>query len=294
MPANLSDLLTFEIPGIIHLEEHSPGYPLIHVRNEHAEASIALHGAHLTHYARHGETPVIFTSKAAIYNEGKAIRGGIPVCWPWFGAHPDASKKLPAHGYARTSFWHLTQTSSDVHGTRLCFELPANADRPLAATLEIHIGKELKLQLSTHNPSQSEHLFSEALHSYFSVGNSQQTQVKGLDQTSYIDSTAADDPIIKQTGPVDFPGEIDRIYHSEGTVTINDHANQRRITVTKQNSASTIIWNPGEEKGRAMADLLDSEIQQFVCAESGNVRDQSISLAPDATHTLTLSISTQS
>jgi glucose-6-phosphate 1-epimerase len=294
MPASLTDLQHFEIDDQIRIEELHPGYPIVHISNSHATATIALHGAHLTHFEPHGNKPVIFTSKAAIYKEGKAIRGGIPVCWPWFGAHPDTAQNLPAHGYARTSFWKLISASSNEEGSRLSFELPASDGAPLSATLEFFIGKTLTLKLTTKNLSPINQQFSEALHSYFVVGESTQTQVLGLDDASYIDTTGNEETLEQQDGTIDFPDEVDRIYKSSNTVVIEDLANQRKIIVDKKHSASTIVWNPGQTKGEAMADLLDAEIQQFICAESGNVRDQSITLKPDAQHTLELEISIKS
>jgi glucose-6-phosphate 1-epimerase len=290
---DLHNLQRFEIDDHIRIEELNPSYPVVHISNAHATATIALHGAHLTHYKPHGEQPVLFISKAAIYQEGKAIRGGIPICWPWFGAHPDADQNLPAHGYARTSFWKLTSTSTNEEGSQLTFELPATDGEALSATLEFSIAKTLTLKLTTHNLSPSEQRFSEALHSYFAVGKSTQTQVLGLDEASYIDTTGNEETLEQQDGAIDFPDEVDRIYESSETVVIEDRANPRKIIVDKQNSASTIVWNPGQTKGEAMADLLDSEIQQFICAESGNVRDQSIILKPGAQHTLELKISTK-
>jgi len=179
----------------------------------------------------------------------------------------------------------------NLEGSQLTFELPATEGATLNATLEFSIGEKLTLKLATHNPSPSKQRFSEALHSYFTVGVSTQTQVHGLDQASYIDTTGNEETLDQQDGAIDFPNEIDRIYESSDTVVIEDLTNQRQIVVDKQNSASTIIWNPGQTKGEAMTDLLDSEIQQFICAESGNVRDQSITLKPGAQHTLELQIS---
>ena len=296
MPMPLTDLHNlqrFEIDHHIRIEELHSGYPVVHISNAHATATIALHGAHLTHYKPRGKIPVIFTSKAAIYQKGKAIRGGIPICWPWFGAHPDAAQNLPAHGYARTSFWKLTSTSTNEEGSKLTFELPATDGEALSATLKFFIAKTLTLKLTTHNKSPSKQRFSEALHSYFTVGKSTQTQVFGLDDASYIDTTGNEETLKQQDGAVDFADEVDRIYQSSETVIIEDRANQREIIVDKQNSASTIVWNPGQAKGGAMADLRDSEIQQFICAESGNVRDQSITLKPGAQHTLEVKISTK-
>jgi len=275
----------------IQIEEISPRYPIIHISNAHATASIALHGAHLTHYAPHGQPPVIFTSKAAIYKAGKPIRGGIPICWPWFGAHPDAEKKLSAHGYARSSFWILETVSSDPDGTRLTFSLPPQNNSKLHATLEFLIGKTLDLKLTTTNLGEKPVMFSEALHSYFAVSDAQKVELHGLDGRSYLDSTQTPEPKKKQHGPVRFPDEIDRIYTSGDPLDIEDPKKQHRISIKKSNSQSSIIWNPGEMKGRALVDLENSEITQFICAESGNVREQSINLAPGSAHSLTLRIS---
>lgn len=293
MPTSLTDLQQYVIDGHIWIDELHPGYPMIHISNPHASATIALHGAHLTHFKPHGEKAIIFTSQAAIYKAGKAIRGGIPVCWPWFGAHPAPSQNLPAHGYARTSFWKLISTSSTEEGTQLTFKLPTSKDASLSASLEFFIGNKLTLKLTTQNISPTEQWFSEALHSYFVVGESTKTQVLGLNASGYIDTTGNDETLEQQVGQIDFPGEVDRIYESAKAVVIQDHSNHRQIIIDKSNSASTIIWNPGKAKGAAMADLSDSEIQQFICAESGNVRNQSITLKPGTQHSLKVQISTK-
>ncbi|NWK56423.1 D-hexose-6-phosphate mutarotase [Verrucomicrobiaceae bacterium N1E253] len=297
MPVPHLDLSSFGLPDILSLEEPSPGYPVIRISNPFADACIALHGAHLTHFAPQGEEPVIFTSQDAVYREGKAIRGGIPVCWPWFGAHPDGKKNLPAHGYARTTFWHLVSVKNDASGTHLLFSLPPQADKEqgtkLSATLEFSIGQTLTLKLTSNNISQNTQRFSEALHTYFAVDDSRHTEVSGLDGDHYIDTTGDKETRKTQSGPVGFPGEIDRIYHSSSTLTVREQTKPRAITINKDNSQSSIIWNPGEEKGSAMGDLANDEITRFICAESANVREQSIELAAGASHTLTFNISTQ-
>lgn len=277
------------LAGEVWFEDAAPGYPVARVRNAHATASVALHGAHLTDYCPHGGKPVIFTSSDAVFREGKAIRGGIPVCWPWFGAHPDG---LPAHGYARTGFWTLEKTESREEGTRLVFSLPPQGHTGLAAMLEFHIGRDLRLSLQTMNGGDTETTFSEALHSYFAVADSRRTHVHGLEGARYID-TAGEESVHVQDGPVRFPGEIDRIYRSTDNTVIEDLVNRRRIRVTKTGSGSTVVWNPGQEKGASMADLADEEIHRFVCVESANVREQSITLAPGEQHTLHLRISTE-
>ncbi len=281
---------TFGIDSEVTFDEAAPDYPMVRIENEHATARIALHGAHLTDYCPQGEDPVIFTSSTAIYREGKAIRGGIPVCWPWFGPHPDG---MPSHGYARTSFWTLEKTESTPVGTILAFSLPPRDGSGLAAVLEFLIGQQLQLTLKTVNGGEVEETYSEALHTYFAVSDSHQTFIHGLDGASYID-TVGEETIRQQSGAVNFPGEVDRIYHSDSDLVVEDTVKQREIAVSKTGSHSTIVWNPGLEKGTAMDDLHNNEIHRFICAESGNARAQSITLAPGTSHTLTLTISTSS
>jgi len=280
----------FGIKDEVSFENLSTDYPVVRISNAHASASIALHGAHLMDYCLNDEKPIIFTSKAAVFREGKAIRGGIPICWPWFGAHPN---NQPSHGYARTSFWNLERTESSEEGTRLVFSLPPQGKSGLIAMIEFHIGKDLQLSLHSMNGGNKDEVFSEALHSYFTVTDARQTQVHGLDGASYID-TVGEESTHQQDGSVDFPDEVDRIYESSSEVTVEDLVNGRKIRVSKSGSDSTVIWNPGQKKGISMSYLLDEEISQFVCAESANVRDQSITLAPGENHILHLKISTQS
>jgi len=274
----------FGIDGEVWFEELADGYPVVRICNAHAKASIALHGAHLIDYCPADGKPVIFTSKAAIFREGKAIRGGIPICWPWFSAHPE---KSPSHGYARISFWKLESATRDDQNIFLTFSLPVSDDTGLTAKLDFVIGKKLQLTLTSFNGGESTQTYSEALHSYFSVTDSRKAEVHGLDGCQFI-NTAGDESTGTQHGPLTFPDEIDQIYISEGDVTILD---QCRIHLAKSNSGNTIAWNPGLQKGGSMADLLDEEIHSFVCVETANVRDQSISLAPNQSHSITLTIS---
>jgi len=274
----------YGIANVVWFEDLADGYPVVRVRNQHAPASIALHGAHLMDYCHHGEEPVIFTSSAAIFREGKAIRGGIPVCWPWFGA----CEGKPAHGYARTRFWTLQKTAREGEETRLVFVLPAREDSPLSAQLEFRIGETLSLALTTTNEGDAPQTFSEALHSYFAVGDSRRANIHGLDGVTFID-TVGEITTRTQDGLVTFPGEVDRIYHSDATVVIEDMIGQRRIEIAKTGSHDTVVWNPGEEKGSAMGDLLDAEIHRFICAESANV--EGVEINPGDSHSLILSIS---
>ena len=272
----------YGVADAVWFEELAEGYPAVRIRNQLAEASIALHGAHLIDYRPAGGDPVIFTSSDAIYREGKAIRGGIPVCWPWFGGR----EGYPAHGYARTSFWTLEKVEANEEYTRLVFSFPAREESPLSARLEFRIGKTLQLELTTTNEGDAPQAYSEALHTYFAVADSRHTKIHGLDGTTYTDEVG-ETTILTQEGPVTFPGEVDRIYQSDATVVIED--GQRRIEVAKTGSHDTVVWNPGLEKGGAMDDLNNAEIHNFVCAESTNTKG--ITLAPGDNHALGLVVS---
>lgn len=278
----LSEL--YGIDDTVWFEDLADGYPVVRIRNQYAQAGIAQHGAHLMDYCLHGGAPLIFTSSAAVFREGKAIRGGIPVCWPWFGA----CEGKPSHGYARTSFWTLNKVENNEEETCLVFTLSAREESPLSAKLEFHIGKVLKLTLTTTNEGNTVQTFSEALHSYFMIDDSHQTRIHGLEGTPYIDEVGKA-TTRTQDGPVTFPGEVDRIYYSDSTVVIEDAAGQRHIEVSKTGSHDTVVWNPGKAKGSAMGDLLDEEIHRFVCAESANV--EGITINPGESHVLTQTLS---
>ncbi|BDS06696.1 D-hexose-6-phosphate mutarotase [Oceaniferula spumae] len=278
----------FECQNEVWFEELATGYPVVRIQNAHAKASIALHGAHLIDYCQTDGKPLIYTSSAAVFREGKAIRGGIPICWPWFSAHPE---KSPSHGYARISFWRLENVVCESNRTSLTFSLPAKNDTGLSARMEFVIGKTLQLTLTTTNDGESDLSFSEALHSYFTVTDSRKTHVLGLDGCSYID-TVGTESIGTQNGPLRFPDEIDQIYTTSEDVIIEDLVTQQRVHLTKTNSKNTITWNPGIEKGSSMDDLANDEIHDFVCVEAGNVRDHSITIPPGESHSISLTIST--
>jgi glucose-6-phosphate 1-epimerase len=267
----------------IRFEELAQGYPVLRLCNRHAQAGIALHGAHLIDYRPAGGDPVIFTSSASVYCAGKAIRGGIPVCWPWFG--PGAGR--PSHGYARNNFWWLAEVEGDEEVTRLLFTLPAPEKSPLRATLEFKIGPTLSLALSTRNHGESAQVFTEALHSYFAVSDCRQTRIFGLEGANYTDTSGESATSGTQAGPVAFSGEVDRIYHSAADIVIDD--GERRVLVAQQGGRDTVVWNPGPIKGAALDDLADEQISSFICAESANT--EPLRLAAGECHTLRLAIS---
>jgi D-hexose-6-phosphate mutarotase len=259
------------------------GLPLLRVETAGALADIYLHGAHVTHYQRHGEQPVLFLSRQAEFARGKAIRGGVPVILPWFGGRAGQA----SHGFARTAEWELLEVGfSGEDFARLRFrlpEVPEAADWPkFVAEYEVLVGDMLELELKLTNVDAQRVLSAEAcLHSYFAVGDIAKTEVVGLQGAHYLDATDAFQSKEELPPAIRFKGEVDRIYvNAPQTVSIVDHGLGRVIEVAKQNSLSTVVWNPWAEKARQLKDLADDEFQRMVCVESGNVKQNQSLLQP--------------
>lgn len=294
MPARPSPHLAIE--NEIAFSETTPGYPLVHITNQHATATIALHGAHLISFTPTGGKNLIYTSPTAVFREGKAIRGGIPICWPWFSAHP-TDPDLPSHGFARNRFWELTATASHTTHTELTFQLDTR-DVPselwqhhTTAELTLKIGNELTASLLTTNRSDHQITIGGALHTYLEIGDIEQSTLSGLENTPYIDTT--NNSRHTQQGQLQIAGETDRIYHpATEPVTIHDQPNNRHLTIRKSGSQSTIIWNPWIEKSRNLTDLPDDAYRNFICVEAANTTRDTHTLQPGQTHTLRTTIST--
>jgi len=223
-----------------------------------------LHGAHVIDYTPADQQPVIFTSKNAIYREGKAIRGGIPVCWPWFNAHPTDST-LPSHGYARNAFWELLQTSSTDQLTTLSLRFIKD---DLTAHISIEIGKTLNIKLTTTNTGQNNHT------------------ITGLEGADFLDTV--NQLPGKEKAPIQINEEIDRVYQGTSSDTIiQDHQWNREILIQKSGSQSTVVWNPWIDKSATMADLGNEEYQTFVCIETANALQDVYQVAPGGSHTMT-------
>ena len=271
------------------------GLPLVEVANAHGTATIALQGAQLLQWTPRGEQPVVWLSPAAKYVAGKSMRGGVPVCWPWFGPHA-AHKDFPAHGIARTSDWEMLSTETVANGGhRLGLRLPiseaAQAYWPHATQLEcfITVGPALEMELVTRNLGEQTLDISEALHTYFTVSDVRQVQVHGLDGCDYVDKVAGGQRK-QQAGPVTISGETDRVYlGTEAECWIDDPGYGRRIRIKKTGSRSTVVWNPWIEKADAMGDLGPEGYLHMLCVESANALEDTVRLAPAAEHRLTVS-----
>lgn len=291
---DLDALQAFAIPGRVTMRLDPGGLPMIDVEAEGASASVCLQGAHLTRFAPRTQAwPLIWISEAARFARGRSIRGGVPVCWPWFGPHPDDSV-LPAHGYARTVAWDLVDSAVEAGRVQLTLRMARDEALLLAwphetpVELFIDVGDTLCMELTTHNADNHPVQLGEALHTYFQVGDVRQAVLKGLDGCAYLDKTldfAAD----VQQGDLRFAGETDRIYlDTTSRCEIIDPVLCRRIRIDKAGSHSTVVWTPWEERAAAMGDFTADGWRGMLCVESANVGTNIVTVEPGALHVLSV------
>jgi len=259
-----------------------------------ATAAVFDHGAHLVSWVPAGSSEVIFLSSAAFLDSAAAIRGGVPICFPWFGPGRTGSM-APAHGFARRSAWTLADSERSADQVVLTYTLDDSAivsetfTSSFRAVYRIGIGQSLDLDLTIENTGDVEFSFEEALHTYLAVGNVEQVRIEGLDGVDYLDK-AAGGTACRQDADVIFSGETDRIYRSSADLTVVDPVRERRILVTRRNSSDVVVWNPWRDKGEALSDLGVGEWQGFVCVEGANVLDSAIALVPGEAHSMGYSL----
>ncbi|MGB5951655.1 MAG: D-hexose-6-phosphate mutarotase [Ornithinimicrobium sp.] len=250
------------------------------------------HGAHIASWAIR-EVPVVWVSRRSEYVTDVAIRGGIPICWPWFASGPDGDRK-PSHGLARTSTWELLEQQADSATWRLAPHMMADAGRlPEGDVIcEMHVmltPESMQVRHTTTNVGNDPMTYELALHTYLHVGDVRHVEVLGLDGVPYFDK------VIQQDGTQDdllrVDGEVDRIYHSPGPVSVVDRILGRELTVRSEGADNTVIWNPGPEGAASMSDFDDAEWTQMICVETANIGQQGIHLAPGESHTTTALIS---
>ena len=299
MTSNTADSLrSFEIPDIARFEPGTGGLPRLAVTSPLAEAHIYLHGAHVTHFQPAGQAPVLFVSERSFFEKGKPIRGGVPVCFPWF-ANRAGRPESPAHGFARTREWAVESLSVDDDQTvrvvlRLAADDTTRAHWPHDFVLRHHlvIGARLGMLLEVENVSGEPFQFEEALHTYFAVSDAREVSVTGLENAGYLDKTDALRPKTQGAEPLRFTGETDRTFeHTRATCLLHDPRASRRITVEKSGSATTVVWNPWIEKAAAMPDFGDDEWPCMACIETANAVANAITLAPGAKHAMRAVIS---
>ena len=268
--------------------------PMLEISTAWSTAEIYLNGAHVTHFKKKDEPPLLFLSQCSRFAEGHAIRGGIPVIFPWFGPR----EGLAQHGFARLKTWDLKEFAPAPDGSvSVRFRLPdcpeASGFPPFTVDYVVTVSQSLKLELMVANESRDAELtFENCLHSYFEVGDVTAISIRGLKGVSYLDKVASFQEKTETNDALRIASEVDRIYeNATGTVEIRDPRLGRRIRVEKQGSASTIVWNPWIAKSRQMPDFGDEEYEHMICIESGNVASNSVTLPPGGSSTLTVKLS---
>ena len=287
----------FGLSGAVKIVSGNGGLPKIQVETRSTTGEIYLHGAQVTAWKPANSDELLFVSAKSHWQDGKAIRGGIPVCFPWFRAKAD-DPKAPAHGFVRTKGWRLDSISAesrDSVSVQLSTESDDSTRRwwPFDFRLEyrITIGRELKLELTMTNTGSSELRFEEALHTYFSVGQVEQVEVRGLDGVAYLDNRDGNRRRV-QTGDLRLIAQTDNAYlDAIGDVVIFDPARRRLLRTRKENSTSTIVWNPWRDGAASLADLDDDEWRRMLCVEGGNIVNSAVRLRPSETHRMIVELS---
>ncbi|WP_318474718.1 D-hexose-6-phosphate mutarotase [Photobacterium leiognathi] len=265
------------------------GISIIRVIHPLAEAGISLHGGHLIWFKPASEKDIIWLSENAEFDTQKAIRGGIPVCWPWFG-----KAGTPSHGFARTSQWTLQEHRENENGVIVSLQLEDNEETralwpyKFNNVLTFEIGTELKVSLTSTNTDSQPWSYGGALHTYFDIADINNIEITGMG-SSYLDSTQQGKAC--EGGDVlTFTSETDRVYtQPEATITINDKNNGRNILVINEGHNAAVIWNPWQELSISMGDMADNSFETMVCVES-TIHQPSIELAPGQSHTLATTV----
>ena len=267
------------------------GEPIAWIRNDACAATIARKGAQVLSWYPHGHAEVFWLSSIRPESPDAPLRGGVPICWPWFGPHPDDPSK-PKHGFVRTRRWEVLSSRSTAHSTELVLKTEtAPADLALwphqaEVSLRIAAGATLRLELTTRNTGPQAFELTEALHSYFYVSDIAHVAVCGLEDLDYLDKLDGYTRK-KQTGPIVIDGAVDRIYIGHtGCAVIRDVGLGRGIVVTKSGSSSTVVWNPWAEHAQELGDMPEDGYRHMVCVETANASDDIVRIEPGGEHTL--------
>lgn len=278
------------------------GIPVVEVSNQHATAVISLQGAHLLSWVPKGNDDVIWLSEEAKFAEGKSVRGGVPVCWPWFGAYLSerdgftahaSDADFPAHGFARTTYWQVVKIEILENGyTCITFTTGPHPETAMMwpadteVAFQLCIGTKLEMELLTRNKGSMPVTIGQALHTYFRIGDVSKVRLHGLDDTQYQDKLESF-KCKYQHGPVTVDGEVDRIYlDTVGDCVIEDCSLKRRIIIRKCGSHSTVVWNPWQETAEKMGDLGKDGYKEMLCVESSNAAEDVVTIEPGKSHRL--------
>jgi len=239
-----------------------------------SSAEVYLQGAHITSFKNSKGTELLFMSTKVIFQQGKAIRGGIPICWPQFGPGD-----LPQHGFARVSNWNIKETSyndsvvvvtltlSDSDETRKLWNHSFSLDYRISLLADV---LRVELIVSNTNQDNRDFTFTGALHSYYKVEDARKSHVIGLKDVKYRDKVKSTDET-ESNEQITFTGETDRVYfNAPNEVKLVDQSNGT-LSVKTNNYDDVVVWNPWIKKCKDTPDLGDDDWINMVCVEAGAI-----------------------
>jgi glucose-6-phosphate 1-epimerase len=287
----------FGLKDALRFEESPGGLTLAKIATDAATAEIYLQGAHVARWQPTSvEDPVLFMSAKSHFAAGKAIRGGVPMVFPWF-ADRTGGLPGPAHGFARTLSWEVVAAERRADGVALSFKLlPSQTTRDLGfdhfvLIYEVIVGATLTLALEVENVGDSPLTFEEALHAYFAISDVHGVEIGGLGDTDYLDRAHQAVRKHQAAAAIRFAAETDQLHlNTRAAVTISDPGWKRRIVIEKRGSNSTVVWNPWIEKAARLADFGDDEWPHMVCVEPANAAENTVTVAPGARHTMGMTV----
>lgn len=267
------------------------GFKYIEITNDSASAKIAVQGAHIFHYQRKNEEPILWLSETSHLEHGEHIRGGVPICWPSFGLN---NPELPPHGFARNRMWDLVNIiEEDSSTTTVIMDFIDSRKSRREWEYKFHltatftIGKELSIELTTVNKDSQIFKFTQALHTYFNISNIKNISINGLDSKPYLDAVTNEKHI--QDGELHIDKEVDYVYQDvDKDIVLKDE--KRDIKIKNEGSSSCVVWNPWIEKSKRMAGMKDDSYPEFVCIETANAFDDYKILDSGEAHTLKVTI----
>jgi glucose-6-phosphate 1-epimerase len=282
----------FGISDVARVSEGHGGLARVEINTPLAHGEIYLHGAHVTSWRPAGNEEVLFLSTKSRWEEGQAIRGGIPICFPWFRGKAD-DPHAPAHGFVRTRSWQLYSIVENRAGVAVTVFIESDEQTrrwwpgEFRLVHRVTFGSELKLELTCINTGRTQFHFEEALHTYSRVADVKDVCLQGLDGIRFLDNTDANKEKV-QVGNLTVASQTDDAFmNTENTVDLLDPKMDRRIRLQKAKSTTTVVWNPWQEGARRLQDLGEGEWMQFLCVEASNIMGAAVTLAPGQEHTMT-------
>ena len=286
----------FGIPDIAQVCEGDGGLSRVNVTSPLAHGEMYVHGAHVTSWRPAGSEEVLFLSSKSRWEEGQAIRGGIPICFPWFRGKAD-DPHAPAHGVVRTRSWQLYSIVENNAGVAVTMFIESDEQTRRWSPAEFRLvhrvtfGSELKLELICINTGETPIHFEEALHTYNRVADVGSVRLQGLDGTSFLDNTDSNKEKA-QLGDVHIASQTDKAFiNTQNAVDLLDPKLRRRIRLRKAHSSTTVVWNPWQEGARRLRDLGEGEWKQFLCVEASNILGAAVTVAPGQEHTISAVLS---